>query len=54
MSISVGQRIALTLIVILSLFLLTSVASYHSFNSVGEQVDIAVNKASPRVAVRVI
>ncbi len=51
MSISVGQRIALTLIVILSLFLLTSVASYHSFNSVGEQVDIAVNKASPRVAV---
>jgi len=51
MNISVGQRIALTLGSIFIIFLLTSVASYYSFNSVSQQLGVVVNQASPRVAI---
>lgn len=51
MNISVGQRIALTLVSILIIFLLTSAVSYHSFNSVSQQLNLVVNQASPRVLI---
>ena len=48
-SLSVSQRITLTLGLILLLFMLTSASAYFSFNSVGRDVGVVVNKASPRV-----
>ncbi|MDX1398431.1 MAG: methyl-accepting chemotaxis protein, partial [Oceanospirillum sp.] len=48
-SLSVGQRITLTLGLILTLFMLTSASAYYSFSSVGRDVGVVVNKASPRV-----
>ncbi|WP_086482100.1 methyl-accepting chemotaxis protein [Oceanospirillum sanctuarii] len=48
-SLSVSQRITLTLGLILLLFMLTSASAYYSFNSVGRDVGVVVNKASPRV-----
>ncbi|OOV87877.1 methyl-accepting chemotaxis protein [Oceanospirillum linum] len=48
-SLSVSLRITLTLGLILLLFMLTSASAYYSFNSVGRDVGVVVNKASPRV-----
>ncbi len=48
-SLSVSQRITLTLGLILLLFMLTSASAYYSFNTVGRDVGVVVNKASPRV-----
>lgn len=49
MSLSVCQRIVLTMAVTLVLFLITSVMSYYSFNTVGKHLYTVVQETSPRV-----
>jgi len=49
MSFSVGQRIVLTMVGTLVLFLVTSWVAYSSFNTVSAQLSTVVQEAAPRV-----
>lgn len=51
MNLSVGQRIMLTMVVTLALFLATSLVAYQRFNSVSLQVSSVIHDATPRVTI---
>lgn len=51
MNLSVGQRIMLTMVVTLALFLATSLVAYQRFNSVSQQVSSVIHDATPRVTI---